>query len=79
MEQAIPQVELARWQTATLVASAIAAVELVLVVMLGIALLLPDRGDASESERAKPRPAAKPATPTAKVRRAKPKPALSRA
>ncbi len=38
-ETATPVVELVRWQTATLVASAIAAVELVVLVVLGVVVL----------------------------------------
>lgn len=77
MEPAIPHVELARWQTATLVASAVAALELVLVVVLGIALLLPDGSQARDASRVKARAAEKAAPPVRETQATKP--ALARA
>ena len=74
MDASVPAFDLVRpWRTATLVASAVAAVELVAVLVLGVALL----GDADEGRAARPSP------PPAKARvhRAAPpaRPSLARA
>ncbi len=65
MESPAPIAELVRWQTATLVASAVAAIELVLLVVLAVALLggpAVDKVRAASADRAAARGPAQAAT-----------------
>jgi hypothetical protein len=71
MDSPAPVAELVRWQTATLVAAAVAAVELVILIVLAVTLLGGSaveqvRAAAQEKAAAATRPARPPAKPKAK-------------
>jgi hypothetical protein len=76
MESPAPIAELVRWQTATLVAAAVAALELVALVVLGVSLLA---GPAAEKVRAAAAPErARAATPVPDAPKRKAKPLVAR-